>query len=106
MDDRAVRILNRIKNAQSSWDTTKLVDPNATQPMGQPPQPGAPMQGMNPASLSGLTQTPPPSLDASKSLEESFAPEQPKMDGDMSKMDAILKLRNRSKSNFLGGSNG
>ena len=40
MDDRAVRILNRIKNAQSSWDTTKLVDPNATQPMGQPPSAG------------------------------------------------------------------
>lgn len=106
MDDRAVRILNRIKNAQSSWDTTQLVDPNATPPSGQPPQPGAPMQGMNPASLAGLTQAPAPGLDPSIPLEESFAPEQPKMSGDMSKMDAVLKLRNRSKNNFLGGGNG
>jgi hypothetical protein len=106
MDMRANKILNKIRNAQSSWDTTQLVDPNAAPPaQGQPPQPGAPMGGLNPASLAGLTTPQPPGLDAGKTLEESMAPETPKMDNGMSKLDTILKLRNRSKQNFLGGGN-
>ena len=107
MDMRASKILNKIRSAQSAWDTTQLVDPNATPPaQGQPMQPGAPAGGLNPEALTGLTTPPPPGLDAGKTLDESMAPETPRMDNNPTKLDTILKLRNRSKQNFLGGGNG
>jgi hypothetical protein len=108
MDDRALRILNKIRNAQSSWDTTKLQDPTQM-PGAQAGQPAPTGLGgdVSPEALAGvLKPTMSPELDASQPLEQGIPPPSGTQSGEMSKLDAILKRRNTSKSNFLGGSNG
>lgn len=108
MEDRALRILNKIRSAQSQWDTTKLQDPTQ-QPGAVAGQPAPMGLGGNPSmeALTGVTKPMMgPELDASQPLDDTMPQPGATASGDMSKIDALKRRRNVSKANFLGGDNG
>jgi hypothetical protein len=96
------------RTAQTTWDTRLIVDQDAvTPPGGAPPDsPGISQQQPSLGALQSLTRpSPSEQLDSSLPLEQNMAnPQTPDEEGvGMSNLDALIKRRNSSKQNFLGG---
>jgi hypothetical protein len=112
MQMEAYRVMQRIRNPQTQWNTQLVVDNSqqGTPPGGQPPNavPGgaAPAGGLA-AALQDFTSKP-PTQEMNPEQEFGAQPNTPSPATGKSNpmLDALLASRKSSKNNFLGGNNG